>query len=42
MRIIKKAQRGVAIDKTSTGSKRDVSKDIRVERDAVKKKNKEF
>jgi hypothetical protein len=42
MRIIKKAQRGVAIDKTSTGSKRDVSKDIRAERDAVKKKNKEL
>ena len=42
MKIIKKAQRGIAIDKTSTGPKRDVTKDIRAERDAVKKKNKEL
>ena len=42
MKIIKKAQKGIAIDKTSTGPKRDVTKDIRAERDAVKKKNKEL
>lgn len=42
MKTIKKAQRGIAIDKTSTGPKRDVTKDIRAERDSVKKKNKEL
>lgn len=42
MKAIKKAQRGIAIDKTSTGPKRDVTKDIRAERYAVKKKNRNY
>ena len=48
MRTIKKAQSGVkqkpvrriAVDNTSTGPKRDVTKDIRAERTAVANKNK--
>ena len=38
--VIKKAQRGIAIDKTFTGPKRNVAKDIKAERTTVTNKNK--
>jgi len=37
---VKKAQKGTAIDKTSTGPKRNISKDIKAERTTASNKNK--
>jgi len=40
MKKISKAQAGMRVDKTSTGAKRDVGKDIKAERSSVAAKNK--